>query len=220
MAATAKQAHETVVEKGQSIPIYRTPVTVNGKRYDSFTFAYIQNGIRKRGRASTLENAREQAKKIARQLGEGTGHVHSLSPKEVADYFSAIRQLRQHPDLTLAGVVAEYVLAVEILGNRSVLPACEAYKRSIDKQSGFKPAMLQDVVDSFMRQLESADASTRYRQDCKSRLGMVAKVFRCQIHTITTQDLSDWLDGLKVAPRTRKNMRTALVSLFSLSAVT
>ena len=49
MKSKRNQPVETVVEKGQSIPIYYSPVVVKGRRYDSFTFAFIQNGGRKLG---------------------------------------------------------------------------------------------------------------------------------------------------------------------------
>lgn len=206
---------ETVTVKGSSVAIYWTPTTKSGTSYPGHTLSYTEAGKRKRRFITKLDKAREAAKEIARQLSEGTGHVHSLSPQEVADYASARQQLRKYPDLTLAGVVAEYVRSLEILGSRAIVTACEEYKKSQDRITGFTPAMLPDVYAEFLAQLETADASQRYVQDCRSRMGRAAAAFRCHIHAITTPDLSAWLAGLKVAPRTKKNMRTALVTLFA-----
>ena len=214
MKTTRNQTVEIVTERGQAIPIYHTPETKGDKVYDSFTFAYIQAGARKRGRASTLEKARASAKAIARQLGEGSGHVHSLTPAEVADYSSAMRILRQHPGANLAGVVAEWTEARRIVGEGSIPAACEGFKAMQARESGFTPATVPEVYDAFIRHLEDSDASRRYLEDCRSRMGRAAQAFRLPIHSVRTADLVTWLDKLKVSPRTGKNFRTSLVTLW------
>jgi len=209
-----KEALETVSVKGTTVFIYLTPTKKNGKTYPGHTLVYTAAGDRKRKFVTDLEKARKEAKKIAEQLSEGTGHVHSLSPSEVSDYSAAIRLLRAHPGSTLAAVVAEWAQAKAAIGDGPLVTACTEYRKGIERQSGFTPALLPDIAVEFLRHLESADASRRYSENCRSQMNRAADVFRSHIHTITTQDLGAWLDGMKVAPRTRKNMRRALVTLF------
>lgn len=76
---------------------------------------FIQSGIRERGRAATLDKAWEAAKSVARQLSEGTGHVHTLSPTEVAEYTPVIRQLRAVPRVQLPEVTSIFNQATAIL---------------------------------------------------------------------------------------------------------
>jgi len=213
MKKHARNAPVEVVEtRDMKLPIYHRMV---GGKYESFLVVFYEKGKRVQRTSATLEGARTIARDAIRQNTEGTGRIAALSPEQAADFSSAMRMLRAHPDLTLSGVVADYVRAVEVLGSRSVVTACEEYRKSLDRQSGFSPALLPDVYADFLKHIEKADASTRYLQDCKSRMGRAAGAFRCHVHAITTQDLSAWIDGLKIAPRTRRNMRTALVTLFA-----
>ena len=205
---------EIIVEKGQQIPIYHTPDTKGGKIYDSFTIVFIQAGKRIRRRATTLDAARDIAMSAARQLAEGVGHVAYLSPAEVADFATVRKMLRQHPGSSLVAVVAEWVAAQQALGGGSIIEACTAHRNLASKESGFSPTTLLKVYDDFIAQLEKDGASDRYVEDCRSRMGRMKQTFKGYIHSVTREDLADWLDRLKVSARTRKNFRTAAVSLF------
>jgi hypothetical protein len=115
-----KRPLEVVVEKGQQIPIYHTPDTKGGKVYDSYTIVFIQAGKRIRRRATTIDAARDIAISVARQLGDGVGHVAALTPSQVADFASAQQILRQHPGATLATAIAEWAAAHVALGEWGV----------------------------------------------------------------------------------------------------
>ena len=211
---TKNRPVEVIVEKGQQIPIYHTPDTKAGKVYDSYTIVFIQAGKRIRRRATTIDAARHIAMSAARQLSEGVGHVATLSPSEVADFASATKMLRQHPGSTLISVVAEWIAAQEALGGGSIVDACTAHRKLVSKESGFTPATLLKVYEDFIAQLEKDGASDRYIEDCRSRMGRMNQTFKGYVHNITRADLGEWLNKLKVSPRTRKNFRTAAVSLF------
>jgi integrase len=211
---TKNRPVEVIVEKGQQIPIYSSPVTAKGKTYDSFLVCFIQAGQRVRRRATTIDAARDIAMSAARQLADGVGHVATLTPAEVADFASATKMLRQHPGNSLVAVVAEWVAAQEALGGGSIVEACTAHRKQVSKESGFSPATLAKVYEDFIARLEKDNASDRYIEDCRSRMGRLKQTFQGYIHTITREDLAGWLDRLKVSPRTRKNFRTAAVGLF------
>lgn len=211
---TKNRPVEVIVEKGQQIPIYHTPDTKSGKVYDSYTIVFIQAGKRIRRRAATIDAARDIAMSAARQLAEGVGHVATLTPDEVADFASAKKILRQYPGSSLVAAVAEWVAAQKALGGGSIVEACTAHRKLVSKESGFTPTTLLKVYEAFIAQLEKDGASARYIEDCNSRMGRMAKTFKGYIHSITRDDLADWLDRLKVSPRTRKNFRTSAVTLF------
>ncbi len=211
---TKKRPVETVVEKGQHIPIYFSPVVSNGKTYQSFTIAFIQAGVRVRRRASSIDEARDIAVAAARQLGEGAGHIKTLTPSQIADFTAAEKFLRKHPGRSLTAVVSEWAAAQDALGEGSIVEACAAHRNLVQKESGFTPATLAKVYEDFIARLERDGASSRYIEDCRSRMGRMKQTFHGFIHCITRADLADWMDRLKVSARTRKNFRTAAVGLF------
>lgn len=206
---------EVIVEKGQQIPIYSSPVTAKGKTYDSFLVCFIQAGQRVRRRATTIDAARDIAMSAARQLADGVGHVATLTPSQVADFAAAERILRQHPGRSIAAVVAEWDAAMKALGQGSIVAACEAQAKANNKRSGFTPTLVSAVYDEFVAGLERDGASVRYIEDCKSRMGQMKDTFRGFIHTVEMSDLETWLNAKKISIKTRKNYRTAAVTLWS-----
>jgi integrase len=215
MKTTQKQPAATVSLKNISIPIFERTDIKNGVTYRGFFFTFTEQGKRKQKRCNTIEAAKAEALKVIRDQTDHQPHNREISLSEFADFSSAMQMLRKHPGSTLTKAIAEWAQAQETIGSGSIVTACAEYRKNLERQSGFTPALLSNVVKDFYKHLESADASPRYRQDCKSRMGRAASTFRGNIHAITTQDLGAWLDGLKIAPRTRKNMRTAMVTLFA-----
>lgn len=206
---------EVIVEKGQQIPIYHTPDTKGGKVYDSFTIVFIQAGKRIRRRATTIDAARDIAMSAARQLSEGVGHVATLTPSQVADFATAERILRQHPGRSIAAVVAEWDAAMKALGQGSIVAACEAQAKATRKRSGFAPTLVSVVYDEFLKGLDRDGASVRYIEDCRSRMGQIKDTFRGYIHAVEMSDIETWLNAKKISIKTRKNYRTAAVTLWS-----
>lgn len=215
MRSKPKQPVEIVTEKGQSIPIYLTPDRKGGKVYLSYTFAYIQNGRRKRGRASTLDRARDTAKAIARQLADGTGHVHSLSPSEVADYSAAIRLLRQHPGAQLARVASEWSSAQASLGGRGSLSDAVSTFLRVTSDTKIPAITVADLVKDFIAAKESERLSDAYLTDVSRRLNVFAGSFHVDVRSVKTPDISAWLKSIKATGRNFNNYRNAVCTLFS-----
>jgi integrase len=212
---TKNRPVEVIVEKGQQIPIYKSPVTSKGKTYESFLVAYFQAGRRVRRRAASIDEAREIAVTSAQQLAEGTGHVQTLTPSQIADFNAAEKIIRQHPGRSLAAVVAEWAEATRALGEGSIVAACEAQAKATKKRSGFTGALVSKVYEEFLASLELDEASKRYIEDCRSRMGQIKDQFRGYIHAVEVADLEAWLESKKISIRTRKNYRTAAVTLWS-----
>jgi integrase len=212
---TKKEPLDIVTLKGNSVAIYWTPSKKNGIEYPGHTLAYTEAGKRKRKFVTAIEQARTEARNIARQLSEGTGHIHSLTPDQVSDFHAADKILRQHPGRSLAAVVAEWAAANAALGGGSIVAACEAQAKANIRQSGFTPTLVADVYDKFLAGLERDGASVRYIEDCKSRMGQIKDTFRGFIHAVEKTDLENWINAKKISIKTRKNYRTAAVTLWS-----
>ena len=210
-----KEPLDIVTLKGNSVAIYWTPSKKNGIEYPGHTLAYTEAGKRMRKFVTEIEQARIEARNIARQLSEGTGHIHSLMPDQVADFHAADKILRQHPGCSLAAVVAEWAAANAALGGGSIVAACEAQAKANLKQSGFTPTLVADVYTKFLAGLDRDGASARYIEDCKSRMGQIKDTFRGFIHAVEKSDLENWINAKKISIKTRKNYRTAAVTLWS-----
>ncbi len=195
--------------------IYWTPSNKRGIEYPGHTLAYTEAGKRKRKFVTAIDQARIEARTIARQLSEGTGHIHALTPDQVSDFHAADKILRQHPGHSLAAVVAEWDAATKALGQGSIVAACEAQAKATSKRSGFAPALVSAVYEEFLAGLERDGASVRYIEDCKSRMGQMKDTFRGFIHAVEMTDLETWLNAKKISIKTRKNYRTAAVTLWS-----
>jgi integrase len=207
---------EVVQEKGVSVAIYRTPRKTAGKLYDAFTLAYIANGSRQRKLVATIEKARTTAATIARQLGEGIGHAHTLTPAQVADHVAAVRAAqRLGRKASLAEIVGDFVAASRNLPEGVTLrDAVAEYRKHHDRAVQLSSATVQEIKDRFVASREAAGASDRYRQDIRVRLTAFAKAFRCQISSVTAAEITTWLDAIGAKGRTRNNYRTAVITLF------
>jgi len=211
-----KNTTETLTIKGQTLKLYRLEQEKGGRSYVTYILAYIANGRRQRKGFASEQEARDTAKAIAEQLASGTGHAGAYTPSELADLRAAERILRQHPrNVSLTTAVDSFVRAAAILEDDDIVSACRAYRNELARRNEVTRAKLPDVVAAYLSSMEKAGASGRYLQDLKHRLERAEKHFRGYIDTIPVSELTAWLDGLKVAARTRNNFRGALVSLFA-----
>lgn len=207
---------ETVTHRRIIVPIYKTPSRKANKTYTSYTAVYTAAGKRCRKVFSDLQAARVAAREIAEQLAEGTGHAHSLTPLEVADYIAAKRVASTTNLTTLAGMAADYAAAMAQLPEGVTLrDAVASYRARHDREAALTSATVEQLVERFQKSREAAGASDRYREDIRARLTKFAQTFRCQIASITASEITAWLEGLNVSGRTRNNYRGAVVALFS-----
>jgi len=207
---------EVVQEKGVSVAIYRTPRKTAGKLYDGYTLVYVANGTRQRKLVATIEKARETAATTARQLGEGIGHAHTLTPAQVADHVAALRAAQKlGRKASLAEIVGDFVAASRNLPQGvSLRDAVAEYRKKHDSAAKLASATVEDVKAKFMASREKGGASQRYLEDARARLSTFARAFRCQISNVTTAEITGWLDAIGAKGRTRNNYRRAVITLF------
>jgi integrase len=203
---------EVIEFKTSRIPIYGE--THHGK--DKFLIIYYADGTRKRERFPTLEAARKHAKEKAEALAKGIAHVGPLSPRQVAVVTDAVEILKG-VNVSLSQAAREYAEAYRILGRQPlVIKAAEHYAAYLEKQkTAHAPVKFPAVVDEFLKAITSQGRSTRYVEDCTSRLSRAAKAFRGYIQRIATSDIESWLNSIKAVGRTRNNYRATLCTLFS-----
>ena len=224
MSKTSKTAEQsdnawpkTITEKGVSVYIYFTPTEKGGKQYPGHTLVYTAAGKRKRQGVADYDKACETAKKIARQLAEGTGHAHTLTPAMVADYIAADRAARElGRTAALAELIGDYVAAAKHLpAGSSLRDAAAHYARHVGKQSAKSRASVADVIAKFKTAKESEDLSDYYLKPLNRILDRFAARFKCSIGSVEAEEVREWITAQKVSKRTRNNLRNGLATLFS-----
>jgi len=194
-----------------AIPIYSKPV---GK-YQSFLVSYYSASKRIQERAPTLEAAKAKAKAAIKQITEGSGRLVALTSAEVTDYVAAVRTLRPLGNVSLADIAADYVAAAELLPQDSRLrDAASDYAKAHKRKAELSAVSVADLKDKFLAAKKDEQLSERYVDDATSRLTKFAKGFRCNIASVTADQITTWLDGIKARGRTRNNYRNSIVALF------
>src|SRR5262245_25479044 len=108
---------EVVRAKGIEIPIYASPA----RGRENYIVTYYVEGKRKRDRAgTTIEAARSFARNKLDELTQGTAHVGSLTPKQIAVVSDAVDSLRG-TSVSLSRASREYAEAFRILGRQSII---------------------------------------------------------------------------------------------------
>lgn len=212
---TKKEPLETITIKGASVAIYWTPSKKAGREYPGHTLSYTEAGKRRRAFVTDFEKAKSDAKNIARQLSEGTGHVHALTPSEVADFTAAVKILRQHPGMTLTEAIAEWSRATQtIKGGGNLHDAVTIYNREKSKTK-LTEIKVGDLVKLFVDTKSREELSVYYLDDIERKLKRFSDSFRCHISGIRSEEIQQWLDGLPGGQRNANNLRSSVATLFS-----
>jgi integrase len=201
---------EIVASKTSRIPIY------NGKHHgkDSFMLAWYADGQRKRERFYSLEEARQRAREVIKELSSGTAHAATFTPAQAALIAEVTQQLREI-NVKLSVAVREYAEAHRILaGSGTVVDAAIAFARDAARRR-LPRKSVSEVVDEFLASIKSTGLSQRYLLDCKSRLRRAAGAFQMNIGDVATGDIEFWLAKGNRSPRSFNNDRNALVTLFN-----
>jgi len=194
-----------------AIPIYSKPV---GK-YQSFLVSYYSAGKRIQERASTLEAAKAKAKAAIKQITEGSGRLVALTAVEVADYVAAVRTLRPLGNVSLSDIAADYIAAAELLPKGAKLrDAATDYAKAHKRKAELAAVSVADLKEKFLAAKKAEQLSDRYVEDATSRLTKFASGFRCNIASLTAEQITTWLDGIKARGRTRNNYRNSIIALF------
>jgi integrase len=184
------------VKRGNTtIKIYRHKSRrYKGKYYQLFTVAYRLNGKQLRKNFSRYRDAWSFASDTATALEKGRAQVLSLSTADWQSYIAA-KNLLQPFGIPLHAAIEEYV-------------AMRQRKKITEKRVG-------DIVDELFAAKQNAGLSDRYIETLRTYLNRFADSFQTNIGSISTGAIALWLDSLKIGPRSRNNVRQAVVTLFN-----
>jgi integrase len=184
------------VKRGNTtIKIYRHKGRrYKSKHYELFTVAYRLNRKPLRKNFSRYKDAWDFASDTATALEKGRAQVLSLNAADWQSYMAAKNLLRPF-GIPLHAAIEEYV-------------AMRKRKKVIEKRVG-------DIVDELLAAKQNAGLSDRYIETLRTYLNRFADSFQTNIGSINTGAIALWLDSLKIGPRSRSNVRQAIVTLFN-----
>src|SRR5215471_13753093 len=184
------------VKRGNTtIKIYRHKGRrYKGKHYELFTVAYRLNGKQQRKNFSRYKAAWDFASDTATAVEKGRAQVLSLSAADWQSYIAA-KNLLQPFGIPLHEAIEEYVTT-------------RKRKKIVEKRVG-------EIVDELLAAKQNAGLSDRYIETLRTYLRRFADSFQTNIGSVNTGAIALWLDGLKIGPRSRNNVRQAVVTLFN-----
>lgn len=197
----------------ETVSIYRRKLP--GGNFNYLVASYATNKRRFTSYANEAEAVTE-AEKLVRQISKRDVVSATLTPAQAIACASALQQL-EPLKLELAPAISALVAAVKLVGDLpSVGKAAEAYSKQ-HKHSTAKP--VKEVVEELLavkknRIRKGRAGSERYLGDLRNRLTKFAKDCPRDACNITTGEIQNWLDGLKLKPQTYRNYRTVLYTLF------
>jgi len=214
---TKKISFPVVVERGPTgvkgtATIHRTPTTVDGKTYESFTVVYYHAGSRHRLRFNKYAKAFSKAEEIATELSNGHKDALFLSGDERRIYEAAVEGLEKAGNPALDTVVREYVAAKEKLGTASLVEAASFFKTH--GGGAVKKATLAEIRKKLLEALASDKRSEYHIRDVARHTQRFVDYFSGPIAEITTSQISEWLRGLPGGGRNRNNHRDSAHNFF------
>ena len=154
----------------------------------------------------------EKAEKLAGLLSSGKTVAAQMAATDAASYGRAIELLRPTGD-SLEIAVSRYAAAVKVLGDGSRL---QAAAEALVEQDKIIPRTVRETIDEMIQEKSTGERAREERtiDDLQNRLDKFAESFSCQIGTITTSEIQQWLDKLTTSERDRLNYRLKLNTLF------
>lgn len=157
-------------------------------------------------RAFTHEAQAEQFAKKQSERVEA-GQEYYLSAAERQELLECRRMLDGYP---LLAAVKEWNYARVMAPGASPRELVNHWKKHhADIVAKPIPAMLPE----FLERKRQDGLSARWLADLEDRLGRFAGAHDCALGDLCARDIDDWLRGLDISPRSRKNYRTAISTL-------
>jgi integrase len=196
-----------VIKRGSATAkIFRTPE--NGR--DRFTVEWYEGPVRKRLTRVDLAEASAEAKNVADTLNAGRGAALELTGVDRDSYQTAMKELKPL-GIGLVTAIQEYVAAKKL--GAPLISAAELYNETYKVKLPDKkvPEVYQEMLEARRKE----GAGKTYQINLKSRLGAFSRDFKDYIAKVSTDDITKWLYALDLSPRSRRNHRNTIVSLFN-----
>ena len=176
-----------------------------------YRVVYHLGGKRQRLNFRDLETARTEAAAKAAQLARGDVDAVQLTGRDRLTYGRALDAVKAFGS-PLDAVAIEYAEARKILGGFSLTEAARFFMKHHGK--GIASKSVADAAEEFRQAKEIAGRSELYLKDISYRLRGFVKAFHCEVRQLSPQDVSDFLAGLKLAPRSFNNHALLLKTFF------
>jgi len=155
--------------------------------------------------------ALDAAQSLAVKLNGRQFVAAGMSNAQASDYASAVETLV--PFKASLPVVASTVAeCLKLVGDLPNLHAAAKFYAARHKRTVAKP--VSAVVAELLAVKEARNASPRYLQDLRFRLGRFADAFRKDACNVTTAEIQAWLDSERLAPQSYENNRRVIHLLF------
>jgi integrase len=172
---------------------------------------YIEGGKRRFDSYADEADALEAAETLAKRLDARDYVAANLTRDQAAEYANAVKRLEPF-NVTVDAVTASAAGWLKSLGDLANIGAAVRFYAQRHRQ--ITPKRVADVVAELLKVKESRKASNRYLGDLRARLGRFAEAFSKATSNVTTAEIQEWLDGLKLSTQSYRNFQTVLNLFF------
>ena len=181
-----------------------------GAVYPQFDVADYSSGHRKFVSFADEGKARRKATEIGTKLAKGEVAVLGFTSQDRTAYLRAMELLKP-TQVPIELAAAQFAEAHQRLGGRSLIEAVNFFIRQ--HPVALPRKRVSEVVEVLLKAKRDAGLSDCYLQDLKVRLGRFAADFQCDIGSITSGQVREWLQAMPVANRTKNNFRLIVHTL-------
>lgn len=193
-------ASKTESVKVGSVTVKLYSYSKNGSTY--WQIADYSTGKRVLRSVASLEEGKKEAKRVAVAIGRGDIQAAGMTGRD-RELLAAMMRSLEPLGVNPVTAVAEYAQAFKLLAGRPIVEAARYYSQK--HPAGLVSKTVAQVADEFYEAKRAEGKSERYLGDCKSRHGRIADAFSMPISSVTAEQATLFLDGLKLGPRTRNN---------------
>lgn len=176
-----------------------------------YCVAWYHCGKRHRKAFAHEKDAQAHAREVAGRITAGEPEMFLLTPVDRLRYMTALEALRPF-NVTLDVAARDYAEAVKHLDGASLIEAAKDYAA---RHAKIVSVSVQQAVDELIEAKRKAGRSAVHLADLESRLGRFAATFQCKLESVEQAAIVEWLDNLRVEPRTRNNFQAAIASLYA-----
>lgn len=191
------------------VTVYKTPI----KNQDAFTLAWYECEKRRRKVITDEAKALDEAGKIAKRLAGGEMR---LAPGDAQVYTAALDVVREikigGTSMPLDEVCRAYAEAFKLTGGKVAEAALDFSRR--DMSAIIEGKLLADAVKEYLES-RGKDVSEHYLREYTAKLNALSDSFiGYSMVQLEPHRVDDYLRGLDVSSRTRKNARAVLLRFF------
>jgi integrase len=178
---------------------------------DYFRLVYYLGGKRHRLNFKSLDAVRREAFAKVAQLSRGDMDAVQLNGRDRLTYGRALDALKS-TGVALDAAATEYAQAARILAGHSLIEAANFYIRH--HVGGVTGRLVAEATQDFWYAKKASGRSAVYLKDIRYRTGGFSKTFNMEVRQLVAQDIADYLEGLRLCPRSFNNHLSMLRTFF------